>query len=631
MAGNLLMGMALMNTRSRLKLRLDVRSVFRRSDWGWIALLIACAVGPYANTLFNGFVYDDGFQLLGNPYVRSFDYLRPIFTTSVSSFAGLASRYYRPVMTFGYLLCYKVFGFSAAGFHLVNVVFHGAVVCMLFFVTKRMFGDRMLAFGAAALFALHPIHTESVAWIAAVTDLELTFFYLLTFWFFLALGSTKGRRSVLLYVAMIGSFALALLSKEQAVTLPFLAMVYEHFYREGRSETGWARKFSRYAPLWLLAAVYLPLRMHSLGGFVVTSNYLGLTRQEVVLSATALGAQYLWKLFWPAELCAFYVFEKSNRLMDPRVIAGGLCAILLIAAYLWLWKRARLVSFGLIWLVVALGPVLNPKWLGVNVFAERYLYLPSVGFCWVLAWGLRRLWSEVLCRRNAWRVASMAALSLALLLWTLRTVTRNREWRDDVTLYTTTLEAFPDADTIRTNLAIVYQNQGLSGQAEQEYRSVLARDPTSIECLSDLAWLYVQQARYAEAKPLLLRALAVNPKSASAHLNLGIIYQKDGTINRAEEQFRLAAGLEPANLNVYITLASFYEEQGDHPRAEAALKRALSINPYNSQVRVSLASLYERAGRSEEAVHEFQKVLQNEPGNVDAIIALRKLKSTSVP
>jgi Tfp pilus assembly protein PilF len=620
-----------MSILSKLKDRLEVGRFFRGSDWGWIGVLIACATVPYANTLLNGFVYDDAAQVLENPYVRSFDYLRQIFTTSVLSFTGLPSRYYRPVMTFGYLLCYKVFGFSPAGFHLVSVAFHAAVVCMLFFVTRRMFGDRMLAFGAATMFALHPIHSESVAWIAAVTDLELTFFYLLTFWFFLALGDAKGRRSVLLYFAMLGSFALALLSKEQAVTLPFLAMVYEHFYREGRSATSWARKFSRYVPLWLLAAAYVPLRMYSLGGFVVTSNYLGLTRQEVVLSAAALAGQYLWKLLWPVNLCAFYVFGKSTSPLEPAAMVGALCGILWLAALWWLWKRARPLSFGLIWLAVTLAPVLNPKWLGVNVFAERYLYLPSVGFCWVLAWGLLKLWSEVFSRRNAWRRAAVAALSAVVLLWTYRTVTRNRDWRDDVALYTDTLQTSPDADIIRVNLALVYQNQGLFSQAEQEYRFVLDKDPGCAECLSDLAWLYIQQARYVEAKPLLIRAASLNPKAVSVRLNLGVIYQKDGMLDRAEEQFHAAAALAPKNVSVHTTLAAFYEQQGDHTRAEAALKRALSINPYNSQARISLGALYETDGRAAEAIHEFQTVLKDEPGNFDATVALRRLKTNPTP
>src|SRR5208337_4669070 len=136
---------------------------------------------PYLNILFNGFVHDDDYQIVQNPYVRSFQYLKEIFTAGVWSFQGPAvSNYYRPMMTLGYLITYKIFGLRPYGFHLVSLLLHALVVCLVFALTRRLTVDSWWAFVAGACFALHPIHTESVAWIAAVTDLELTFFYLLT-------------------------------------------------------------------------------------------------------------------------------------------------------------------------------------------------------------------------------------------------------------------------------------------------------------------------------------------------------------------------------------------------------------------------------------------------------------------
>src|SRR5208283_1396362 len=161
-----------------------------------IAALVACATLPYLNILFNGFVYDDDTQVVLNPYLRSLRYLVKIFTTDVWSFAGeTVSNYYRPIMTFGYLVCYQLFGLRAFGFHLVSLLLHVLTVGLVFVVTERLTGDRVWAFVAGALFALHPIHTESVAWIAAVTDLEVTFFYLLAFGFFLAVAEPVGGRS----------------------------------------------------------------------------------------------------------------------------------------------------------------------------------------------------------------------------------------------------------------------------------------------------------------------------------------------------------------------------------------------------------------------------------------------------
>jgi len=174
------------------------QSLSRFSDLTLIAFLVVGAALPYLNTLRNGFVSDDEMQVLHNPYIRNFHHWVRIFTTPVASYVGVrAPNYYRPLMNVGYLLCYQVFGPHPFGFHLVNIVLHGAVVCAVFLLTKRMFQDRNLALMAAVLFAIHPIHTEAIAWIAAVPDMELSIFYLLTFWFFLAVARPGGRFSYL--------------------------------------------------------------------------------------------------------------------------------------------------------------------------------------------------------------------------------------------------------------------------------------------------------------------------------------------------------------------------------------------------------------------------------------------------
>jgi protein O-mannosyl-transferase len=598
---------------------------FLRKQWLGIILLLLCAALPYANTLVNGFVYDDNSQILENPYVRSFRYLREIFGTSVWSFAGTASRYYRPMMTFGYLLCYKAFGLSPAGFHLVNIALHTAVVWLILLVSGRMFGNRSLAFVAAGLFAIHPVHTESVDWIAAVTDLELTFFYLLTFWFYLA-PRFCGNAIGLNRFAMLTSYALALFSKEQAVTLPILATIYEHFYCETKAHTRWGQKFWRYFPLWLLAAAYLPLRRFSLGGLVVTSNYWGLSPPALLFSALALIQQYLWKLLWPLNLSVFYVFRQSNSISDGKVLVGASCGLLILAVFWWLWKRARMASFGLIWLAVTLAPVLNARWMGLNVFAERYLYLPSVGFCWVAAWGLLAGWSALAGRRMIWRKAFVSAMGLIALFCSIRIITRNSDWHDDISLYTQTLEQSPDASLIRVNLATIYKNQGLLKQAESEYMEVLTRDPDCADCLNHFGRFLLEGSRYSQAEAVLKRAIRLDPANLSARLNLGTVYQRQAVTVGAEEQFRTAEALAPMNLRVQLSLGSFHEWRGDFSRAEAAFERALSINPYAVESHLALGHLYETEKRSADALREYQAVLKKTPENFEAAMAVRRLQ-----
>jgi hypothetical protein len=171
--------------------------------------LMLLATLPYLNSLGGSFVYDDQQQIVDNPYVHSFRYLGRIFGSTVWTFQGAqgVTNYYRPMMTFAYLVCYKLFGSIPFGFHLLNLTLHVGVVLLIYALTEQLFADRLISLVAASLFAVHPIHTESVTWIAGVTDLELSFFFLLTFLLYLRLEKSGPARAAPAwsYLAMLGA------------------------------------------------------------------------------------------------------------------------------------------------------------------------------------------------------------------------------------------------------------------------------------------------------------------------------------------------------------------------------------------------------------------------------------------
>jgi hypothetical protein len=388
------------------------QSLSRFSDLTLLAFLVVGAALPYLNTLRNGLVSDDEMQVLQNPYIRNFHHWAKIFTTQATSYIPGMPNFYRPLMNVEYLLCYQVFGPRPFGFHLLNIVLNVAVVGAVFLVTKRMFQDRNLALMAAVLFAIHPIHSEAIAWIAASPDLELSLFYLLTFWLFLAVARPGGRFSYLAQLAMAGSFLLALLSKEQAVRLPLLATVYEHFYRADRAETRPAQKVLRYAVLWLLTVAYLLFRVHVLGALSSGFSMNRLTWYQTFVSAIALVGQYLWKILWPVDLRVFCPFHPFSGLFD-LVVVGGVAALTACSAlFFFLWRRAKPLSFGLVWMLATLAPALNARWMPIFAFAERYLYLPSVGFCWLLGWGFLRLRAKASARSAIWSRALATAFGI---------------------------------------------------------------------------------------------------------------------------------------------------------------------------------------------------------------------------
>ncbi len=591
----------------------EPQSLSRFSDLTLIAFLVVAAALPYLNTLRNGFVHDDELQVLKNPYIRNFHFLASIFMTPVSSYVGMETpSYYRPLMNVGYLLCYQIFGPHPFGFHLLNVVLHGAVVGAVFLFTKRMFQDRNLALTAAVLFALHPIHTEAVAWIAALPDLQLSLFYLLTFWLFLALARPEGRFSYLAQLAMGGSFLLTLFSKEPAVTLPLLATVYEHFYRADRAETRPAQKVQRYAVLWLLTVAYLVFRVHILGRLSSGMRVYDLTWYQTFVSAIALVGQYLWKVLCPVDLLTDCPFHAPSGLFDPAVV-GGLAALTVCSGlFYFLWRRARPLSFGLLWLLVPLAPVLNVRWMPIGAFEERYLYLPSVGFCWLLGWGLLRWRARASARGAAWSKALAAAFVLLVALCSIRIVTRNRDWRNNFTLYANTLAACPDAYYIRRDLGSTYWQMGDVQSAEREWRQALQTAPQDSLTLSALALAYLKKQQYSEAIDYYGKALEFYPGNADAHLYLGIAYMETHSLELAEPELRKAVSLFPLNFNARNVLGKLYLDEGRNAEAEEQFRRSVNIEP-NVMGYGRLGLIYWREGDAKLAEQEWREALRLAP------------------
>ena len=632
-----------------------------------IAALVACATLPYLNILFNGFVYDDDSQVVLNPYVRSFGYLKEIFTTNVWSFRGVTSvtNYYRPMMMLGYLVCYKLFGLRAYGFHLFSLLLHVLVVCLVFALAERLTGDRVWAWVAGAFFALHPIHTESVAWIAAVTDLEVTFFYLLTFGIFLALARPGGGRSEPMLAAMGVSFLLALLSKEQAMTLPALATVYEHFYRPDRSETSASQKLARYGLLWLVGVAYVLFRIHFFGALAPAKDWPELTAKQILLCGVALVGQYVWKLLWPVRLCAFYVFHPSKSLFDPRVLAGLLVLLALAALFLVCWRSrdpsVHFASFGILWFVATLAPVLNAHLVGVNVFTERYLYLPSIAVAWLVGLGAAKLWS-----RAAPRPAESWALVLAGVtvggLFAARIVIRNCDWNNDILLYNRTLDFSPDAYQIQNNLGTVYWHRREVDKAESVWQQALARNPKNPDVLNNLGLVEFERHQYSQAAGYFQRAIELKANLPDPHLNLGDSYMKMGQTALAEPQLRAAVALAPLNSRARDKLGELLAETGRLDEAEEQFRASIRIEPSvftydflgmldirrhaaeaaerdfraalsldgsDSNAHFGLGHIYKAAGRKAEALGQYQAGLVGDPTDAEAQAAVQKLRQQS--
>jgi protein O-mannosyl-transferase len=362
-----------------------------------LLLIVLCALIVNVNTLFNNFVFDDTWQVLENSWITNIRYIPKIFCHEATHVEQMATpNYYRPLMNIIYMTNYYVFnGLKPWGFHLVNVLFHIGVTILVFLIASNLFHDNRptpfipfisIPLMSALIFAVHPIHTEVVAWVACVPELSFAFFCLLSLNFHMrSLNNFDGG-----HIWSLAFFGIAIFCKETTVTLLPLLALYDYMYRTGKLDL--RRYVMRYAPYVTIVGIYLVLRFNALSGVVPMRRHLELNSFEVILNITTLFSQYLEKLILPINLNAYYVFHPVHKISDPIFLFSLAIAVAFASLSYALFKKNKTAFLGLMIIIIPLLPVFFIWGLGENTFAERYLYFPQSDLHsrWVL-FSLRKL------------------------------------------------------------------------------------------------------------------------------------------------------------------------------------------------------------------------------------------------
>jgi Flp pilus assembly protein TadD len=296
--------------------------------------------------------------------------------------------------------------------------------------------------------------------------------------------------------------------------------------------------------------------------------------------------------------------------------------------------------------------------VAVNVFTERYLYLPSVGAAWLAGWAMSEVWRRTESHRTARQALLFAGMVLAV-LFAVRIVIRNRDWNNDIVLFTRTLKLSPDADVILDNLALAYRHQGDVPQAESAWRQVLARSPNDPPALNNLGLLALQRHQYGEAIDFFQRVMTLDPNVMNPHLNLGMTYAEMGQTAQAERQFRAAVTLAPLRFQPHNHLGQILVKEGRWDEAEGqfracirlepnsqaydflglinirrrnwgaaedAFRAALGLDSSDSNAHFGLGYIYRATGRPAEALNQYQAGLVKDPGNPEALAAVGRLR-----
>lgn len=658
------------------------------------AALLALGVAlPYRNALDNGFVWDDVALVEQDERIRSLDHLEQIFTQDFFEHANERVKYgyYRPLVTLSYLGDHALWGLDAKGFHLTNLVLHWLCCLAVYAFALRVIGVGWeAALAGAGLFALHPVHTESVTWISGRTDVLATLLVLVA-WLMHAGAETRtstlARRG--LYSASGAVLFLALLAKELALVLPALLFAFAL----GRGDR--RRALARLVPHGIAIALYGWLRF----GVAEVAATPPTDKPWPVHLATLSTAvwRYLAELVSPLPLNAYL----QHPWRDPMDVAAWLFAaasVLPVVVLVVLWRLRWLTAFRLaLGLGVALLPhagllrVSGPPDMGL-VMAERFLYLPSVFFC-IGVGALAFAWPRA--RALAWLALALVAVGSG------RAVAgRNPDWANDGTLMSTTLRQAPEAALLHSRLGAYQSLRGEHAAAVKSFQIALdlhrrqagsdspllvldlaaalrrAGDPrTAFALLQPLSQLGYDSppmlfnlgetlrllGRSDEARAALASCVEADPSFVVAHLSLsrleaasgrfevawehqeralvlapndeglrlwaGDLHRMRGDLDAAERMYRGALALDAQFAPAEAALAAVEAERGHSDRAREGFARALRLSPGLHEARVALAVLYAREGDLNAAENELEAVLERAPGNVDALLTQAVLLS----
>lgn len=529
-------------------------------------ILVLLTIALYLKSLTLGFLIDD-LDIVNTMTQEGRASPRTVLTAG-EQVRHLPLPYYRPVTNLSYLLDKHLWGERAFGFHLTNLLLHLGNTLLVFRLTLEVIRVPLVAWAGALLFAIHPIHTESVDMVQGRTDLLATFFYLIAFLLFRHSLDRRGTPKALsLSAASLASFSLALLSKEMAATLPLILLLHGY----SRPGEHWRKPLFWTLPYFGVILLYLGLRFALFGlGQLLPGPELFTPRHPPSLAGRLLQlplllTTYLKLLLWPYPLRFFRAVSAPQGLADPAFFLPFLLLSLLLGAIPLLWRKSREAGFWIGWVLLTLLPVLGFTPIPGFVMAERYLYLPSVGHAMLYALLLGSLLRQPLSRDTQALIGG--ALVGVILVFTGLTTSRHTEWEDQLATWQVIAQEHPENSAAQNNLGVEYLHRG----------------------------------RLTEAIAHFQKATELNPRNVSAWNNLGLASARRGEAEAAEKAYRQALHLDPTHLRARWNLAELLERGRRWKEAEVEYLVGLTYHPTAIPLLRKLQGFYERIEEPEKA------------------------------
>jgi tetratricopeptide (TPR) repeat protein len=597
----------------------QARVPFSRVSWAvvLISLLLILAIvavfWPVKNFPFVSL--DDNEYVTENPQV-----LNGLSLSSVVwAFTTKRCSNWHPLTWLSHMLDIELYGLNPGGHHLTNLFFHLANTLLVLWVFKGMTGMLWRSGFVALLFALHPLHVESVAWVAERKDVLSTFFWMLTI---MAYVRYAHQTSLKRYLLVFLSFALGLMSKPMLVTLPFVLLLLDYWplgrlhwrLEEQRSQKKAAvsrafRLLWEKVPLLILVVVSCVLTIWAQRRTVASLEELpiGIRTANALMSYV----KYIGKMIWPFRLAIQYPYPE--RFLLWQLIWAG---FFLVGVSIWVVREGRrrpYLGVGWFWYLGTLVPVIGLVQVGTQAMADRYTYIPLIGLFVMMVWGI----PEFLTGRRYRRMALPASATLVIVLLTSLTRIQLQYWHDSNRLYQHSLDVTKKNYQIHYNLGVTLTREGRNEEAKAEYAEVLKIKPDYYKALSAMGVILERQRKYAEAIAYFKEALRINPDHEDTYYNLGRAFFQLGRYEDAIKAYKEVLRIKPDDADTYVLIGIALTRQGKYDEAVASQREAIRIKPNLIDAHNNLGIALALQGKHQEAIDQFNEVLRIKPNIAD--------------
>ena len=560
-----------------------------------VALVVILGVSVYYNSVGGKFVWDDFYLIKNNKVIQSGSNISDVFTKDIGSTTGMQYNFYRPLQMLVYAVNYSLVGLDVELYHVTSIMFHIFVGLCILWLTNILCGDKSLSLLTAVFYTIHPVHTDAVTYVSGLADPMAGFFMLLCFIFYIKNLHSKNK---VIYLAASLSFVLALLSKESAIILPGLLLIYHYAFRE-KIKVKEFIFFPVTASLYFLLrmTIFNPSRFHIENPTTIFDRLPGFfaaiaTYVKLLLAPFNLHVDYGTKMFFWA---------------NPMVLLGLGITLLSLIFLFSERKKKGLVFFAISWFFVALLPVSNLYPLNFYM-TEHWLYIPAIGFFLILA-----RWLVSIYRNREFRIFAVTVMVCLLSFYSYLTIRRNEDWKDPERFYKATLENAPDSFRIISDLGVKYYFDGKNEEAIELFKRSIGINPRYAKAHSNLGMVYNSIGKYEEAMQACVEAIEGDPDYADSYNNLGEAYRGLARYKEAEEAFKKAIELRPDHPEPYNNLGVIYKNLKRYDDAIEITKEAIALDPDFETAYYNLGNVYIVKEMPDQAIESFRKAIELDP------------------